>query len=152
MEKLNIKDLNLLVTAREIKLPEIDWLHEAIELLIKQRVQHCRTELENAMLKDEAFFQNSFESPIIVYKNKSGKFYGHFSVPTYNSMIEFLNHTDSISCYINRGIVQQALRQYFYILSNIKKFEGFCFNLAKYNKNYEDLEGALTELMLVLPN
>lgn len=158
MEKINIKDLNLLVTSKEIKMPEVDWIYEAIELLIKQRIKHCKSQLDEAISKDEAFFQNHLESQIIVYKDKSGEFYGHFSVPVYNDMIEFLNHTDLAAWHINRGIVQQALRQYLQILpedefdcgDDLLELRKLLYN--KYKKNQDDLEGALTELMLVIPN
>ena len=151
MEKINIKDLNLLVTSKEIKTPNPDWIYKAIELLIKQRVQHCKSELDEAISKSEAYFQNCLESQIIVYKDKSGNFYGHFSVPVYNNMVEFLNHTDSISCYINKGIVQQALRQCFYNCHHESAMDIVLMLLENYGKTKQDLEGALTELLLVMP-
>ena len=80
MEKINVKDLNLLVASREIKLPDNKWLYEAIELLINQRVAHCRKALDSAIKNEEAFLQNHLDSQIIIYKSKQcGRIYGHFS-------------------------------------------------------------------------
>lgn len=150
MEKINVKDLNLLVASREIKLPDNKWLYDAIELLINQRVSHCYKALNIAITNDEAFMQNHCDSQIIIYKSKQcGRIYGHFSVPVYNNMIEYLNNSDAPALYINKGIVQQALRQYFY---DIRYRDTDCLEklLDEYQKDFKHLEDALTEIMLII--
>ena len=150
MEKINVKDLNLLVASREIKLPDNKWLYDAIELLINQRVSHCYKALNIAITNDEAFMQNHCDSQIIIYKSKQcGRIYGHFNVPVYNNMIEYLDNSDAPALYINSGIVQQALRQYFYDL-RYRKTGDLEKLLDEYQKDFKHLEDALTEIMLII--
>lgn len=150
MERIDITKYNLPVTEREHELPKLDWLYEAIKLLINQRVAHCRSQLEETIKKGEAYIEYKY-SPIVFYKNAKGEEYGHFSEPVYNDMIEFLNHIDHIEYHLNKMIVQQALRQYFYNSHNYSSLNNdMLLILEKYNKTYEDLEGALTEMMLVM--
>ena len=150
MEKINVKDLNLLVASREVKLPDNKWIYDAIELLINQRVKHCKLQLDKAIKNDEAFLMNHFDSPIVLFKSKlGGRVYGHFTEPVYNQMIVYLNHPEESAIYLDRGIAQQALRQYFYDL-RYRKTDDLEKLLNEYQKDFKHLEDALTEIMLVL--
>lgn len=141
MKKINTKDLNLLVANVEFKGLNTEYIEECVKFLISLRVNHCRTQLEEAIKKDEAFYANHLDSEIIFFYGKSGKEYGHFSGPVYNIMMDFLNGDEQFD---SPMIVQQALRQMFYLKENsdLKQI------LQKYNKTEEDLYMALTEMLL----
>lgn len=147
MKKIDPKELGLLVKSQEYKPFDNKWLDEAVMLLIRQRVQHCKEALDDAMAKGEAYLCNHSDSQYIIYVN--GNEYGHFGVPTYNHMIDYLNG----GLPYDKGIIQQALRQHLY---NVR-YDGFTSELETvkdllltHNKTRSDLENALTEMMLVL--
>lgn len=146
MKKIYSDELNLLVHTKSFNQPETKWIDKAIELLIQQRVNHCKAKLDVAMSHDEAFFTNHLNSQYITYIDKDRNEYGHFSIPVYNMMIDYLINSE-----LHRGIVQQALRQFTHniITFNTCKYE-VKFLLEDYDKTEEDLANALTEIMLIL--
>lgn len=146
MKKINSKELELLVKSVEpCHSLDTQWITEAIRVLILQRIQHCYAQLDNAISKDEAFFANHLESQVIIYVDNHQ--YGHFGIPTYNHMVEYLE--DNMP--EDKLIVQQALRQYF---ENIRLKDTNYYEvldiLTKWSKGESDLENALTEMMLIL--
>ena len=144
--KIDVKNFDLTVKTQKYREFETEWSDEAIRTLIIQRMHHCEYKLLRAIHQEEAFLCNHSDSQIVIFVDKDGNEYGHFSEPTYNSMVEFLNYF-----VLNRGIIQQALRQY---LSNIHNDDRDRYEiqsiLEKYNKKEQDLENTLTELILVL--
>lgn len=147
MEKINPS--GLLVKSQEYRPFDNKWIDDVVNVLIQQRVQHCKKALDDAMNKNEAYFCNHLNSQYIMYVDENGKEYGHFSAPVYNHMVDFLDG----GMPFDRLIIQQALRQYFY---NVR-YDGFTedfdkvINMLKnYDKTRSDLENVLTEMMLVL--
>lgn len=147
MKKIDQKELGLLVKSQEYKSCNSEWLNEALNCLIQQRVIHCKSQLDYAMSKDEAFYCNHSNSDIIIYVNKDGNNYGHFGIPTYNHMVDYLN--DGLP--YDKGIIQQALRQHLENLHSDNAYRyAVCSVLSEYQKDEKYLEGALTELLLIL--
>ena len=149
MEKINVKELGLPVKSQEYRPFDHKWIDEVIKLLIEQRVKHCKAELDNAKNRDEAYICNHSNSQYIIYVDENGKEYGHFGVPTYNHMVDFLEG----GMPYDKGIIQQALRQHFHNIKT-REFMDCCENVIKilksYNKLIADLENVLTEMMLIL--
>lgn len=147
MKKINPKELGLLVKSQEYKPFDNKWLDEAIMLLIKQRVKHCKMQLDRAMAKGEAYLCNHLGSQYIIYVDNDGNAYGHFGTPTYNHMIDYLKG----GLPYDKMIVQQALRQHH---TNCRLRDMHCLEiydkLSDFSKTREDLENALTEMMLGL--
>lgn len=144
MEKINIKDLNLTVKSVEHKMFNQDCLYEAVKYLIKRRINHCKEQLDFAIHENHAFQRNHSDSQYIVYIGpRSGQETGHFSVPVYNHMIEWLNNESST---YDKCIIQQALRQlYSYELEKELRII-----LNKYDYSDLDLFNTLTEMIVVL--
>lgn len=141
MEQINIKDLNLIVKSVEHKMFNQDCLYEAIKHLIERRIEHCKEQLDFAIRENHAFQRDHNTSQYIVYI-VNGKERGHFSVPVYNHMVEWLNNESST---YDKCIVQQALRQLYF-----EEETEICAILGKYNHAHSDLFNALTEMIVVL--
>lgn len=141
MEKIDSSKLGLLVKSVPFRKYDNNWMHRVITLLIQQRVHHCKSQLDEAMNNDEAFFMNHSDSETIVYKNG-----GHFAIPVYNEMVDWLDHGVDY----NREITQQALRQHLNNLHNKDRNWDTVINLlSEYRKTERDLENVLTEILLV---
>lgn len=134
MEK--IKKIELLVYTPE---ESFDFTQEVVKFLINKRVQHCYSELQEAIKNDEAGYWIHETSNVIVYKN--GK---HFSIPVYNHMVDFLNGDAPLDI----AIVQQAIRSYQYMTCN-DDLE-FSILLNKYDKKFEDAFRTITDLIVLV--
>lgn len=144
MEKINIKDLNLTVKSVEHKMFNQDCLYEAVKHLIEKRINHCKEHLDLAISENRAFQR---DSQYIAYVSSiTKKEHGHFSIPVYNHMVEWLNNESST---YDKCIIQQALRQLYY--TNLTSPYRTLFKiLNKYNQTHWDLFNVLTEMIVVL--
>ena len=146
MEKINPKELGLLVKSQTYRNYDREWLYTAIETLIRLRVTHCSSALDLAMSRDEAYLCNHSDSEYIIYVDQNGEEYGHFSAPLYNVMVEFLDGHQPYS----RLIIQQAIRQYLYNKNNDNAYRYAVMEvLSESNKIEQDLENALTEMIVL---
>lgn len=138
MEK--ITKIELLVYNQPAPQESFDFTQEVVRFLIERRVQHCYSELRNAIENNSAGYLISIDSQTIVYKNGN-----HFSIPVYNHMIDFLNGGISYDL----GIVQQAIRSY----SALTPEEDQAFEdeiLRKYDKSWQDAFRVITDLIVLV--
>lgn len=138
MEK--ITKIELLVYNQLAPRESFDFTQEVVRFLIERRVQHCYSELQEAIKNDSAGYLTSVDSQIIVYKNGN-----HFSIPVYNHMVDFLN--GGIPCDLE--IVQQAIRSYNALTP--EEDEAFLDEiLRKYDKDWHDAFRVITDLIVLV--
>lgn len=125
---------------------EINWpaIINTVRLLIEWRVKHCEQQLAEATLKGETSYLGD-EPHTIFYKNG-----GHFSIPTYQTMIEFLSIESLTKSDLTPGIAQQALRQYMRVLAtkNFGSEREYKMLRDTTLNNLVLLESILTEILL----
>ena len=146
MNKIQMSDLNLSVKESVRKTPDKDWVNEIIYALIWQRINYYRNELEKAMAKGHAYQMNTVNSEIVIYNNGSEE-YGHFSIPIYNTLVDWYEKFFEL----NRFVVQQALRQHLINLNDISSLNTkriISIN-RKYDQTLDDVGLMLTELMMI---
>lgn len=138
MEK--ITKIELLVYNQPAPQESFDFTQEVVKFLIERRVQHCYSELQEAIKNNSAGYLISIDSQTIVYKNGN-----HFSIPVYNHMIDFLNG----SIPFDLMIVQQAIRSY----NALTPEEDQAFEdeiLHKYSKDWQDTFRVITDLIVLV--
>lgn len=138
MEK--ITKIELLVYNQSAPQESFDFTQEVVRFLLEKRVQHCYSELQEAIENDSAGYLTSSNSQIIVYKNGN-----HFSIPVYNHMVDFLDG----GIPYDLEIVQQAIRSY----NALTPEEDQVFLdevLRKYNKDWQDAFRVITDLIVLV--